>query len=1441
MAAFSEGRGVSKGGKSWFAVESKTFEISIEEIRVKSRGVILERSKGFSSWMKFGVKSFSFLLEGVEDWCRGESSSRRLKVLEEGGRKYRLECRSNKAGRYLLCSVRDLEAKRFCLVFPEGKGLVRGWFLLAQKLRALGISNPAMSKGDLGTSNSIKDGYRVKGKEKGKRVCPEAVRKETGELKEALWVHVGERDLLSREEQLSRCLVGCFGDSVEAVPSLSLLKEWAYESWSLKGGLKISSLGGALKWGPEVGCCRNGSHLKEVWVKVVGLPLHLWSREVFKSIGESCGGFIAMDEETTFFSELQWARILVRALGKFRPGTLQVAAGNFCWTVSLWWENPPWFSEVVTRSVWFKERQDVRDEGGGDTRASGSVREVQNFQSDLQSQGTGEQVVCGKRQREAATAVVAEGRRPVATDLGSSNSGFGPRKEKGKALKGNGCLGLSAHFWHGVLERPSSARAPSASVEGVGGMEAELLAIEVEVAMELTLRRWRGHAEAVGVSEGLDYGAKGELGRFEPSVGRNKAASAFGDWSEHSWDSGDAERGNGLALVPVGEDFTSPFEKRSACHIEEGGSEEGWSSSSLAMFSRCLGMPTEGFKEEILYFLRRMKGRIEQKGKEGCGCSLECMGWYAEEIERSSGRNLGQLKGYGVTLGVWEGISIWVFSPDLSWITHFPILLEGGGFQRQDEDVIWNKEEFGLVEAKKGEALKQVEYWDEKEKYAALNMEGCEARNRARESYKMANAYSRRNWLSKLKVNGCWHSEENNLKNSVVGAFQELYSEEEGWCPSVDGISFMGLDNSEAERLENPFSEEEVFAALTDLGKDKAPGPDGFTMAFWLFGWDVVKGGAEDLKDFKPISLVGSLYKFLAKVLASRIKKVMGKVISEPQNAFVESRQILDAVLIANEVVDSRLKSNQGGVMCKLDIEKADDHVCWKFLLAVLKKMGFGERWIKWIEWCISIVRYFVLINGSPSGFFRSSRGLRQGDPLSPYLFVIVIEVFSCLMRRAISGGFLSGWTVRGRGGEGILISHLLFADDTLVFWLKVNLEKSELIPIGRVNDIEDLALKLGCKVGGLPSSYLGLPLGAPFKSEVVWDSVEERFRKRLAMWKRQYISKGGRLTLIRSTLSSLPVYFMSLFLLPRKVRLGLEKIQRDFLWGGGALEQRPHLVRWNLVCLERKKGGLGVRNLALMNKALLGKWNWRFAIESEALWKQAINHKYGVEEEGWCTRAVSGRHGVGLWKAIRKEWLGMYSNLAYRVGNGRRVRFWKDKWCGDEPLCESFPSLFAISLAKDAWVSEVWNPDGGAKEDEDKVVWTASRSGDFSVKSLYSILEPGGSALFPYVGIWRVYVPPKVAFFAWEASWGKILTLDQLQRRGYSLANRREREDLWAELVGIGELWDDPGALAGTLVFGSASFRKAEALNQIGLWGSRERESILSVEEIEAKRLVVE
>ena len=194
------------------------------------------------------------------------------------------------------------------------------------------------------------------------------------------------------------------------------------------------------------------------------------------------------------------------------------------------------------------------------------------------------------------------------------------------------------------------------------------------------------------------------------------------------------------------------------------------------------------------------------------------------------------------------------------------------------------------------------------------------------------------------------------------------------------------------------------------------------------------KGGAEDLKDFRPISLVDNLYKLLANVIANRLKKVVGKVASKSQNAFVEGRQILDALLIANEAIDSMQKGGSGAILCKLDIEKAYDHVNWNFLMWLLERMSFGAKWISWIQWCICTINFFVLNNGTPFSFFQSSRGLRQGDSLSPYLFVIVMVALSCLLKRAKEGGFLSRWRFNGRGGVGVEISHFLFTDDTLVF-----------------------------------------------------------------------------------------------------------------------------------------------------------------------------------------------------------------------------------------------------------------------------------------------------------------------------------------------------------------------------------------------------------------------
>ena len=200
----------------------------------------------------------------------------------------------------------------------------------------------------------------------------------------------------------------------------------------------------------------------------------------------------------------------------------------------------------------------------------------------------------------------------------------------------------------------------------------------------------------------------------------------------------------------------------------------------------------------------------------------------------------------------------------------------------------------------------------------------------------MTNAHSRNNSLDKIKVNGVWLTEEKDVREGLANAFHQLLSEDSGWKTDIEGLHLEHLSIQEAESLELPFFEEEIRFALMEMNSDKTPDPDGFTMTFWQTYWDFVKeeilelfkelydqssfaknlnttflvlipkkGDAEDLGDFQPISLLGGLYKLLAKVLANRLKKVIGKVVSLDQNAIVMGRQILDALLITNEVIDS--------------------------------------------------------------------------------------------------------------------------------------------------------------------------------------------------------------------------------------------------------------------------------------------------------------------------------------------------------------------------------------------------------------------------------------------------------------------------------------------------------------------------------------------------------
>jgi hypothetical protein len=212
-------------------------------------------------------------------------------------------------------------------------------------------------------------------------------------------------------------------------------------------------------------------------------------------------------------------------------------------------------------------------------------------------------------------------------------------------------------------------------------------------------------------------------------------------------------------------------------------------------------------------------------------------------------------------------------------------------------------------------------------------------------------------------------------------------------------------------------------------------------------------------------------------------------------------------------------------------------------------------------------------VKGSPKGFFNSSRRIRQGDPLSPLLFVLVMEALSKMVNATVEQGLLSGFSVGTRAFSELVVSHSLFTDDTLIFCeasseqilyvrlillcfeavsgLRVNLGKSVIVAIGEVENIGALASILGCSVAGLPMKYMGLPLGASYKDVVMWNDMIEQLKRQMVGWKRIYLSKGGHLTLIKSTLSNLPTYFLSLFPILMSIAKRLEKVQRDFLWGG--------------------------------------------------------------------------------------------------------------------------------------------------------------------------------------------------------------------------------------------------------------------------------------------------
>ncbi|CAL2262014.1 unnamed protein product [Prunus armeniaca] len=494
---------------------------------------------------------------------------------------------------------------------------------------------------------------------------------------------------------------------------------------------------------------------------------------------------------------------------------------------------------------------------------------------------------------------------------------------------------------------------------------------------------------------------------------------------------------------------------------------------------------------------------------------------------------------------------------------------------------------------------------------------------------------------------------------------------------------------------------------------------------------------------------------------------------------------ILDAVLVANEVVQEAVKRNKVGSVFKIDFDHAYDRVEWRMVDEVLERKGFGGRWRSWIRGCLHSVNFSVMINGRPRGKFSATRGVRQGDPLSPFVFTLVIDVLSRLMEKAQECNLIHGMFT---GRDNVEVSHLQFADDTIFligdkeeYWfnlldlldffclisgMKINKSKCSLVGFGHSPSfLNRLASGWGCAVGDWPMMYLGLPLGGNPRSIGFWDPVFEKVQRRLQKWKRAFLSRGGRLTLIQAVLSSIPTYYMSLFKMPVSVINKLEKLMRSFLWEGVEVGKRDHLVKWERVANSKEEGGLGVGSLREKNEALRAKWLWRLPKEPNSLWARVVKSKYGFE-----------------------------------VGNGNRVRFWEDSWVKEGLLKDSFPRLFALSskqsLSIDRFVdSHVFphNWDFGFRRNlndretaeaikllevldgfrlcaskRDRRRWDLEVSGFFTCKSFQSFLRNKGSVVtfLPFSSVWKAKSPPKVKVFVWLVALGKVNTLDLVQRK---------------------------------------------------------------------------
>lgn len=467
------------------------------------------------------------------------------------------------------------------------------------------------------------------------------------------------------------------------------------------------------------------------------------------------------------------------------------------------------------------------------------------------------------------------------------------------------------------------------------------------------------------------------------------------------------------------------------------------------------------------------------------------------------------------------------------------------------------------------------------------------------------------------------------------------------------------------------------------------------------------KANPECVNDFRPISLMSICLKFLTKLMADRLQGVIKKVVHENQYGFIKGRTIQHCLAWSFEYIHQCQQSKQEILILKLDFEKAFDTIEHITILRIMEQMGFPTKWLNWVRMVFDSASSSILLNTVPGNFFKCRRGVRQGDPLSPLLFVLGAELLQAILNRAMIIGLLTKPIIDQGGGDFPVVQ---YADDTLVFLkasqrelfclkallntfaqdtgLKINYHKSNIYPLNVPEEnIENFSLLLGCKVGTMPFTYLGLPMGSTRPRVVDMAPLVDRVERRLTA-SASFLPYGGRLTLINSVLSAIPTYYMCSLKLPKTVIEAIDTARRNCLWrGSNTLVRRRPLAAWDKVCRPKDKGGLGVINLYIQNVALLLKHLLKFYTADYLPWVRLIWFSY----YGTKVSHMVFNKGSFWWRDII-QLSDIYRAIAQcSIQSGSSVLFWDDLWNGDVRKLK-FPELFSQTMVRWESVSSFAN-----------------------------------------------------------------------------------------------------------------------------------------------------